>query len=309
MTINNTENPTGTSVLTIGTFDGMHTGHLKLIGKVRLEAKKLGLYSVIVTFDHHPRFTVSPEPDFCILSPTDEKLDMIRSLGIDQTEVLTFSPELASQSAAEFLKNYIIPKYKPALIVVGYDSHFGKQRSGNIKFLKKMSHRYDYRVVKVMPELHNGEPISSSMIRSYLKRGDLDLANKLLARRYSITGEVVKGVGVGRQLGFPTANLSLLEAKQLLPRNGIYLVMAHLDNCSFLGLTNIGFSPTMKSLAKPEVETHLLGFENDIYGRKLKIEFIKRIRDEKRFSSRSELVDAMRNDLAIAERYKDYEVS
>lgn len=267
-------------------------------------AKKHDLHSVLITYDQHPRYTLAHNRDFAILSPTLEKLQLLKSCGIDHIEVLPFTPELAQESAQKFLSGYILPNYSPKLFILGHDSHFGHNRSGNYRFLKKTGKRSGFSVLQITPVFHDKKPISSTMIRNYLLGGDLDLANKLLGRRYSISGKVIKGAGIGKSLGFPTANLFPNDQHQLIPRTGIYIVKAYLGEQSILGLTNIGISPTLKSLAQKEIETYLLDFSAEIYDQKLRIEFVRRIRDEKKFSSTRELIFAMQEDLATLKAYQ-----
>lgn len=288
------------TILTIGTFDGVHLGHQRLLNKVSISARRNSMKSVVITYDKHPSLLLRPQSEPKLLTPTLCKVSLIEACGIDEVVLLPFTTEFSQLDAKVFLREYILQRHDPALIVMGYDSHFGHGRKGNYSFLKKQRKFADFDTMYVSALLHNGKPLSSTMIRTYLTMGDVDQANSLLGRPYRIYGKVVKGKGIGNTLGFPTANINLMEANQLLPRSGIYFCRVYIEGAAFFGLTNIGTSPTLKSTDNIEVETFIIDYHGDVYDKEIEIDMLKRLRDEKKFGSQIELVDAMRQDLARA---------
>jgi riboflavin kinase/FMN adenylyltransferase len=288
------------SIVTIGTFDGVHIGHQRLLTKVSITAKRAGLRSIAITYDRHPSQVLRPEQGLRILTPLADKIDMIKSCGIDQVEILQFTEEFSTIKAETFLNDFVVKPHQPQTIVVGYDSHFGNKRQGTFAFLRKRRKYGNYNTLYVNAINHDKKPISSTMIRNMLSDGNLDTANLLLNRAYKIRGQVVPGKGLGRELGFPTANIVPLDQLQLVPRAGIYLCKVQLQGSTYFGLTNIGKSPTLKPSLSDEIETYVIDFEGNLYGCEIEIEMIKRFRDEKKFGSKQELIDAMRHDLSLA---------
>ncbi|MCK9584974.1 MAG: bifunctional riboflavin kinase/FAD synthetase [Candidatus Cloacimonetes bacterium] len=289
------------SVLSIGTFDGIHLGHRKLLSRVREIAQAEGLKSVIITYREHPAITLKKDSAPKMLCPCAIKEQELIKLGIDQVTMLDFSPEMAKTSALNFLSDYLIPSWHPRVIVMGYDSHFGQNREGNRPFLQAYAAEYGYRVEYVEPELNAGKPISSSVIRRLLETADLQEANRLLGRPYRLLGSVCHGMARGRDLGFPTANLTLSNPHQLIPAEGIYFSRVHLEGQTFFGLTNIGKSPTVKHDGIIEIETYLIGFDSDIYGSTMQVELLNYLREEKMFADSDELTRAIRQDLTQAQ--------
>lgn len=290
------------SVLSIGTFDGLHLGHQKLLARMREIARLEELQSIVVTYKDHPAFVLSQKALPKLLCPWEIKQQELMKLGIDRVEVLEFDAELAATSAEDFLEKILIPRWQPKVIVVGYDSHFGKDRRGNRIFLEDRAEQFGYRVEYISPQLYGGNPVSSTIIRELLCQGDIKTANDLLGRYYRLSGKVGKGIARGREFGFPTANLILSNPHQLLPREGIYLSRAILGESRFFGLTNIGKSPTVKHTGIVEIETFLMDFSGDIYGDSLQVELISYLREEKMFANTDALVQAMRMDLIHAHR-------
>jgi riboflavin kinase/FMN adenylyltransferase len=288
------------SVISIGTFDGLHLGHRKLLNRVREIAHAEQLQSVIITYKDHPAFVLNSRALPKLLCPSEIKYRELKNLGIDRVEMLDFSMELASTPPEDFLCNILLPRWHPKVIVMGYDSHFGKNRRGNRQFLEMHAERYGFRVEYVEPELYEGKPVSSTTIRELLTAGRIELANYLLGRKYRLSGKVAKGIARGREFGFPTANLLLSNPHQLLPAQGIYLSRAIVGGKTFFGLTNIGKSPTVKRSGIIEIETFLIDFSGDIYGDDLQVELLRYLREEKMFASIDELIDAMQRDLIRA---------
>ncbi|HQQ68016.1 MAG TPA: bifunctional riboflavin kinase/FAD synthetase [Candidatus Cloacimonadota bacterium] len=288
------------SVLSIGTFDGIHLGHRKLIARVTELSQERHLHSVIVSYNDHPAFVLKQKAEPKMLCPSQIKREELLRLGIKEVAMLSFTEALARMSALDFLEDVLISRWHPRYIVVGYDSHFGRGREGNLDFLKKHALQHHYEVVYVPPLMDNGLPVSSSRIRKQLHEGNLQEANRLLGRSYRLLGRVTPGLARGRQFGFPTANLTLGNPHQLIPRDGIYLSRVYLGNEVFFGLTNIGSSPTVKHTGIIEVETFLIDFEGDIYGQEMQVELLKYLREEKMFANTDKLVSAMQADLAEA---------
>jgi len=288
------------SVISIGTFDGLHLGHRKLLARLCDIAGQEGLRSVVVTYRDHPAFILNKQALPKLLCPSEIKEQELRKIGIDQVEILDFTEELAQTSAEDFLEQIMIPRWQPKVIVVGYDSHFGRNRQGNREFLEANQQRFGYRVEYVAPELYRGSPVSSTTIRGLLAQGRITEANRLLGRNYRLSGNVGRGIARGREFGFPTANLILSNPHQLLPAEGIYLSRAQLEDCELFGLTNIGKSPTVKHSGIVEIETFLIDFSGDIYGEYMQVELLRYLREEKMFANTDELIRAMHRDLAHA---------
>ena len=287
------------TVLSIGNFDGLHLGHRKFLSEVVGTAKKLGLRSVVMTFDNHPAGVIKGAK-YTTLLPIRQKIRLMHELGVDEIPILHFDDEMARTSAEDFLRKDMVEAFSPAVIVMGHDSRFGSGRSGDLEFMKSRQSHYGFELQVVEPLLNGEQLVSSSLIRKTLAEGNLTEANKLLGAPYTIYGEVVHGAGLGNGLGFPTANLRLEEPLQLLPRSGVYHSRAWLEGQSFLGLTNIGTSPTLKHTGETEVETHILDFDGQIYGQPLRVELLSFLREEKMFSSKETLLEAMKEDLSRA---------
>ncbi len=287
-------------VISIGNFDGLHRGHLELLKRMASLARDRDLRSVVISYDSHPAYTLNQQARPLLLTPVDIKRQRILELGIDQVELLHFDREFSLISAEDFLHGFLIPNYHPAVIVVGYDSHFGHQRRGDFTFLQSHAERYGYELQYVEPVSYKDRPVSSSLIRELLLAGDLGEANQLLAQPYTLYGKVVPGSGLGMDLGFPTANLQLADPHQLVPRKGIYLSRSKLGTERIFGLTNIGSSPTVKHHGLTEIETHLLDFHEQIYGRDLQVSLIQYLREEQLFADIKALQLAVQQDLAYA---------
>lgn len=287
-------------VISIGTFDGIHLGHRKLLNRVIEIAKGKKLESVIVTYKDHPAFTLQDSAAPRMLCPARLKEEELYRLGIDKVEMLDFTPELSEMSAYQFLVNILIPKWHPSVIVVGYDSHFGKGRAGDLNFLREHQEDFHYELEFVSPLLADNLPISSTMIRNLLEQGKIDAANTYLGRPYRLSGNVISGWERGRTFGFPTANLALDTPHQLVPAIGIYLSRVILGNSEYFALTNIGKSPTVKKSDVVEIESYLIDFEGDIYGTNITVELLQYMREEKMFANTDELIQAMEIDLEQA---------
>lgn len=287
-------------VLTLGNFDGVHLGHQKIFEMIQRRAREVNGTSVVLTFDPHPQRVLSPGKEFYLLNTFEEKLRIIENIGIDTIICATFTREFANKSPYEFVKEVLYEQLKVKEIYVGYDSTFGKGKEGGVQELKYLGEKFGFKVVIVPPIMMNGKPVSSTRIRELLKEGNVEEAALLLNRRYSIDGEVIRGRAWGKKLGFPTANLKLHH--ELIPKDGIYIVQVLWRNKIFKGALNIGTNPTFHD-GRLSIEVHILDFDHDVYGERLKVIFHKRIRDEIAFSNVQDLIDQIAKDVELARQY------
>ncbi|MCH7954455.1 MAG: bifunctional riboflavin kinase/FAD synthetase [Candidatus Marinimicrobia bacterium] len=287
-------------VLTVGTFDGVHLGHQKIIEAIIESAKKRNLKSTVVTFDPHPKEVIST-PDGTdkieLLTTLEEKLEALSKFDIDTVIVIQFTMEFSRTDPDAFVTDILCKKFKAKEIIVGYDHNFGKDRSGNHKTLLSLGEKCGFSVKMVGPfDLMDGA-VSSTRIRKLLSgEGDVETASKLLSRLYSITGSVVKGEGRGRKINFPTANIKLHNDSKVIPKNGVYCVNVLRDGKSQKGMCNIGFRPTFDGSDRT-IEAHILSDDlGDLYGEEISLEYISRLRDEFRFNSSEELIKQLQKD-------------
>lgn len=290
--------PLNNPVLTIGNFDGVHKGHLVLFEKVKDRAKAIGGQSAVMTFEPHPIKVMRPGNGPLLITPTRQKLDLISHAGIDLILCIPFTPQFASISAEDFVQDILVDMLGIKEIVVGYDYTFGYRRLGNIRLLQEMGDKLGFQVHVVDPVRLDDTLVSSTSIRKFVQEGKLSEAKKLLGRDYQISGTVVKGKNRGgRLLGFPTANLRLID--ELIPKGGVYAVTVMVNDKTYYGVTNIGYNPTFGDDAL-SVETHLLDFSEDILDKTIKVNFIQRLRDEKTYRNAKELADQIAQDILKA---------
>jgi len=276
---------------TIGTFDGVHLGHQKIISRLRDVAKKKDLCTTLITFYPHPRLIVrGGTKPVKLLTSQSEKLELLEPTGLDQVLIIPFDESFSNMDYRSFLNEILIERLDVRALVVGYDHAFGKNREGNYKNLKTLGDEYGFSLENVGPLESNGELIGSSAIREMIRYGEVDQASQFLGRPYSICGKVVHGAARGRLLNFPTANLQLEYENKLIPENGVYAVDVLLENDKYKGMLNIGFKPTFETGQAFTIEVHILDFDQEIYGKQLKILFKKRLRSEKKFDSKEALV-------------------
>jgi len=288
------------SVATIGNYDGVHLGHRAIIEGMRAEARAERLDSLLITFDPHPTRVVAPARAPKLLSTRRQKLEAIEAAGVDSVLVLTFHPALASLSGRHFLEDLLGSRVPLRAIHVGENFRFGHDREGDVDLLRTVGGERGFRVVGVPPVVIDGEVVSSSAIRRRVDGGDVEGARRLLGRPYAVTGEVVQGAGRGRTLRFPTANLA--TENELLPKRGVYVTQTQALALRFPSITNVGIRPTFGG-EQLTVETHLLDAEENLYGERIEVRFLARIRDERAFSSASELADQIARDCAAAAAY------
>ena len=282
-------------VATIGNFDGVHRGHCEIFRRVRQAARDRNGVSVAITFFPHPLKVLAPAKSFKLITTYSQKEALIESSGIDYLVSIPFSREFAGISAGEFVREILVDRIGMKKIIIGYDYAFGRKRQGDVHLLRKMGMQFGFEV-EMLEQIGDGEtPFSSSMIRSLIEDGDVRGAVPLLGRYFSIGGPVVSGLQRGRALGFATANV--VPEEELLPKPGVYAVKVEYSGTIYDGACNIGFNPTFKN-GELTVEAHILDFEEDIYGRELRIHFIERIRDERKFSDVGDLKKAIEKDVA-----------
>lgn len=291
--------PHAGTVVTVGTFDGVHRGHWAVLHELAAEGQRRGLPTVLVTFDPHPLRIVRPADAPLLLSTPAEKVDALQHSPVDYVALLRFTPVLAGYSPRRFVEEILIARLAMRHFVIGYDHGFGRGRSGDVDTLRAIGAELGFEVDVVEPVQEQGAPLSSSVIRRLLAAGDVAAAASALGRPYAMTGTVVRGEGVGRRLGFPTANLQLDHEDKLLPREGIYAVRAELHGRRLDGVLHLGPRPTFPGLA-PSIELHLFDFQGDLYGERVHVEFAGRIRDVNRFASTEALVAAMVEDCVAA---------
>lgn len=277
-------------VVTIGSFDGVHLGHLKVLDGLKKCAARLHGESVILTFDPHPREVLYPlEQRPGILTTLDEKIAILDRMGIDHLVVIRFTEALSALSYADFVKNILVDRIGIKALVVGYDHRFGKNREGNFDTLSDLAVRYGFYVEKEEVFRTEEVNVSSTKIRTALELGDIDRVKTLLGYDYPISGVVIHGDKIGRTIGFPTANICVNNERKLLPASGVYAVNVLLDGNTYKGMLNIGTRPTVSCQGIKRLEVHILDFSGDIYDQKLTVFLIARIRGERKFENLPEL--------------------
>lgn len=284
------------SVVTIGTFDGVHLGHQKIIKRLVKIAKREGLKSIVLTFFPHPRMVLQKDISIKLINTIDEKSDLFKSFGVDQLVVKEFTQEFSRLPALEFVRDILVNTLKTKFIIIGYDHHFGRNRAANIDDLKEFGETYDFEVLEISAEEINEVAISSTKIRNALLSGDLKTANTFLGYNFMLSGTVVKGQGLGKQLSFPTANLHIKESYKLIPKNGVYVVCSEVNNKRVFGMMNIGTKPTVSNSKKQFIEIHFFDMDASLYDKQLKIEILERLRDEQKFDTLEDLKKQLQND-------------
>jgi len=290
--------PRGETLLTIGVFDGVHAGHRYLLEKLQKRAAKKNLLSGVVTFSPHPQSVLHPHNQLPWLSNLEDRIRAFQELGINIVAVLTFSPKVAQLSAREFI-SLVKKQLRMRGIMVGPDFTLGRGREGDINLLRALGREMKFSVEVIPPYTINGEVVSSTLIRRALAQGDMRKVERLMGRHFYLGGKVITSDKRGRVLGFPTANLDI-KPQQALPGNGIYATIAQVDGKQFSSATNIGIRPTFGEGEKT-VETHLLNYKGDLYGKDMRLEFVQKLRDEQRFPSSEELKAQIEKDVREVE--------
>ena len=283
------------SVLTIGTFDGVHIGHQKLIERLNQIKSQDFERSMILTFYPHPRMVLDHSNDIKMLTTMDEKVYLLEKFGLDDLIIEPFTKEFSRLSALDFVRNILVNQLNIKKLVIGYDHHFGKNREGNFEQLSEYGELYGFKVEEITAQEIENVSVSSTKIRKALENGEMEKANKYLGYNYLLTGKIIKGQGIGRKINFPTINLHIAEDYKLIPNKGVYVVRANFNKKSSFGIMNIGFRPTVGGKGQT-IEIHLLDFKDDLYGSQMQIEVLTRLRDEKKFESIDDLAKQISKD-------------
>jgi riboflavin kinase / FMN adenylyltransferase len=282
----------------VGNFDGVHRGHQALVAHALTDARRAGGTAVVLTFDPHPSRVLAPERAAATLTTIEQKAELLGRLGVEKLAVLPFTPDVVAQDAEDFVRRILHDMLHASTVVVGASFRFGRGRAGDVALLRRLGGRLGFEVHGMRPVLHQGAPISSTRVREALARGDASAAAEMLGRPYFIDGEVVRGVGRGRTLGIPTANVA--PVNETLPGNGVYACLLRVDGeAPRPAVTNIGRRPTFGG-TETLVEAHVLDFEADLYGRHVRLYFHSRLRAERAFPGPEALVEQIRQDIQKA---------
>lgn len=290
------------TVVTIGTFDGVHVGHRKIIERLVNSAKAGNLESVILTFFPHPRMVLQQDSDIKLINTIEERKEILSKTGIDHLVVHPFTHQFSRLTALEFVRDILVTKLKARRVIIGYDHRFGRNRTADINNLKEFGEQFGFEVEEITKEEVDQVAVSSTKIRKALQEGRVERANNYLQQAFSLSGTVVKGRGLGKDFNYPTANLHVAEDYKLIPKDGVYVAKAEIDGEIFFGMMNIGTNPTVGG-TKRTIETYFFDLHKDLYGRTLKIEMLIRIRDERKFDSVDALKVAMKQDEFFAKQY------
>ncbi|WP_299115065.1 bifunctional riboflavin kinase/FAD synthetase [uncultured Winogradskyella sp.] len=288
--------------ITIGTFDGVHIGHQKILERVVKLAEQLGSTPAVLTLFPHPRMVLQKEDSIKLLNTIEERIELLKTIGVEEVIVKEFTKEFSNLTAEDYVKTILVDEINTKQIVIGYDHHFGKNRSANIIDLKEIANKYDFKVEEISAQDIENITVSSTKIRNALNDGKVALANSFLGYNYFITGKVIKGKGLGRTLDFPTANIYIKASYKLIPKDGVYVVKSQIKDIDIFGMMNIGTNPTVNGKTR-SIEVHFFNFDEDIYDSELRIEFLKRLRSEQKFKNLEALKSQLRNDKTIALGY------
>ena len=303
------------AVITIGTFDGVHVGHRQIINKLKVEAIKINGESVIITFHPHPRKVISSAIlGVRLINTLEEKIEVLSGLGVDHLVIVPFTDAFANQPADEYIRNFLFEKFHPDTIIIGYDHRFGRERLGDYKLMEKMADQFGFKIKEIPKHILDEIAISSTNIREAVLHNDIEMANKLLGYTFFFEGEVVHGNKLGRQLGYPTANLKMYDHEKIIPGDGIYAVYVSLkkgsptenepltevnsfpiEDAQYKGMMSIGFRPTVDG-KKRVIEVNVFDFNKEIYGRTIRVYVKKFLRAEVKFNTLEELVKQIDQD-------------
>ena len=296
ITDNSSINDSGYNIATIGYFDGIHLGHKKILNELVGQAQKKNGKSILITFWPHPRNILNPNTSVELLLSNDDKQKLIEVIGIDYLYIIKFTKEFSKMSAHSFIQNFIVEKLNVSKLIIGYNHSFGHKREGNFLYLQKNNSKYNFEIQEVKKkEINDKLNISSSIIRDKVRDGKLDLANQMLGYKYYITGQVVKGDGIGIKINYPTANIMPESNSKLIPGNGVYVCKVNIENKNYQGMLNIGKRPTVNGKER-RIELHIFDFNTNIYGKNVKITLIKKIRDEIKFNNLDQLKHQLQKD-------------
>ena len=283
------------TAITIGTFDGVHVGHRKILKRLVNSAKKEGLQSALLTFFPHPRMVLQHNAELKLINTLDEKISILKETGLDHLIIHPFTLEFSRLSAQSYVEDILVKQLNAKHIIIGYDHRFGRNRTADINDLKAFGKDFEFTVEEISKQDIEKVAVSSTKIRTALTEGDLERANKYLTQPFVLSGKVVRGKGIGKDLGFATANLHIQESYKLIPKSGVYVVKTIIGEQIVYGMMNIGTNPTFNE-AKQSIEAHFFDFNQDLYGQHLTIMLLKRLRSEEKFNDVKDLISAMQND-------------
>lgn len=289
-------------VTTIGTFDGVHIGHQKILKQVVQLAEAKGYIPVVLTLFPHPRMALQKDDTIKLLNTIEERIELLKTFGIKEVIVKKFTKDFANLSAKDYVKQILVDELNTKEIVIGYDHHFGKNRSANITDLKEFAKLYDFNVEEISAQDIEHVTVSSTKIRTALNEGQVALANSYLGYNFFITGTVIKGKELGRTIDFPTANINITATYKLIPSDGVYVVKSNVEGNTIFGMMNIGSNPTVNGKTR-SIEVHFFNFKQDIYNSELKIEFLKRLRSEEKFQNLEALKIQLNKDMKNASEH------
>ena len=277
------------TVVTIGTFDGVHLGHQKILKRLINTAKETSLKSVVLTFFPHPRMVLQNDANIKLINTIEERSTILEASGLDYLCVQKFTKEFSRLTADDFVKKILVDQLRAKRVIIGYDHHFGRNRSANINDLRQFGELYGFEVEEISAEDVNEVAVSSTKIRKALDAGDIEKANTYLGYPFCLNGTVISGKNLGKQLQYPTANIKIDENYKLIPKQGVYVIKSDIENEPVFGMMNIGLNPTVSTDAVQHIEIHFFNFKADLYGKPLKIDMLHRLRDEKKFDSLTDL--------------------
>ena len=283
------------TILTLGTFDGVHKGHQKILKKLNSEANKAKLKSIVLTFFPHPRIVLKPRSNLKLINTIKERSELLEKSGIDFLITHPFDKTFSELSPEKFVKNILVDKLKIKKILIGYDHKFGKNRTAGIEDLKKFGLKYDFDVIEISAKEQNKVTISSTKIRKSIENGDFNKVKSFLGYHFNIEGLVIKGNAIGRTIGFPTANLDVSEDYKLIPKRGVYLIFSLIENKKVFGMMNIGIKPTLNNEIET-IEVNFFDWKKDLYKKQVKVYVLDFIRDEKKFTSLIKLEEQIKLD-------------
>mgnify|MGYP000579610618 FL=1 len=299
--INDFSSPKKT-ILTLGTFDGVHIGHKKILEKITQNTENEKYESLVLTFFPHPRMILQEESAIKLLNTITEKIDLLEKTGIENLVIHPFDESFSRLTAEEFVREILVEQFHIQKIIIGHDHRFGRNRTANIDDLIDFGKKYGFEVEQISAQEINEISVSSTKIRNALEEGDIVLANKYLGYEYFLTGTIIKGKQLGRTIGFPTANLKIEENYKLIPRNGVYIVSSIINNKTVFGMMNIGFNPTVDG-ENQTIEIHFFDFEADLYHQKITVSLLHRIRSEQKFDSVVLLKEQLEKDRNYAKTF------
>ena len=281
--------------VTIGTFDGVHVGHQKVLSNLVQNAKKNNASSVLLTFFPHPRMVLQKNAGIKLINTIDERIKLLKKTGLEILVIHEFTKDFAEKTSLDFVKNVLVDNLKISNLIIGYDHRFGKDREGNFEQLTAFGKNFGFKVSKIPQQEIDHITISSTKIRKAIELGNIEEANRYLGYYFMLTGEVVKGKNLGEKIGFPTANISIKETYKLLPKTGSYVVKAELENETVYGMMNIGYNPTVKG-KNQTIEIHFFDFNKDLYGKNIQIDVLIFLREEQKFDSVEDLKNQLQKD-------------